>query len=93
MSEPEIVEEHQEEAPTASHALAEEAKDFEEKGAAQIEHGDVEVKNLGWNEEARHVPPLVGGLKNEDPWTLVRRFDKQVFYVRRIGRASRRGRV
>ncbi|KAM0553947.1 hypothetical protein ACHAPJ_007019 [Fusarium lateritium] len=84
MSEPEIVEEHQEEAPTASHALAEEAKDFEEKGAAQIEHGDVEVKNLGWNEEARRVPPLVGGLKNEDLWTLVRRFDKQVFYVRSI---------
>ncbi|KAF4988987.1 hypothetical protein FGRMN_9423 [Fusarium graminum] len=83
-SEPEIVEQHQEEAPTVSHALAEESKDFEEKGAAQIDHGDVEVKNLGWNEEARHVPPLVGGLKNEDVWTLLRRFDKQVFYVRSI---------
>jgi hypothetical protein len=83
-SEPEIVEQHQEEAPTVSHALAEESKDFEEKGAAQIEHGDVEVKNLGWNEEARFVPPLVGGLKNEDVWTLLRRFDKQIFYVRSI---------
>ena len=86
-SEPELVENHQEEQPTASHALAEESTDvpLEEKGAAQIEHGDIEVKNLGWNDEAQNVPkPLVGGLKNEDLWTLVRRFNKQVFYVRRI---------
>ncbi|KAI8691953.1 hypothetical protein NCS56_00189400 [Fusarium sp. Ph1] len=84
-SEPEIIETHQEEAPTASHALAEESKNFEEKGASQIEHGDIEVKNLGWNDEVHRVPqPLVGGLKNDDLWTLIRRFDKQVFYVRSI---------
>jgi hypothetical protein len=83
-SEPEIVEEHQEEAPTVSHALAEESKNFEEKGAAQLEHGDVEVKNLGWNESPLAVPHLVGGLKNDDVWTLIRRFDKQVFYVKSI---------
>ncbi|KAK6720845.1 hypothetical protein SNK05_003938 [Fusarium graminearum] len=83
-SEPEIVEQHQEEAPTVSHALAEESKNFEEKGAAQLEHGDVEVKNLGWNESPCAVPHLVGGLKNDDVWTLIRRFDKQVFYVKSI---------
>ncbi|EWZ90664.1 hypothetical protein FOWG_08259 [Fusarium oxysporum f. sp. lycopersici MN25] len=83
-SEPEIIEQHQEEAPTVSHSLAEESQNFEEKGAAQLEHGDVEVKNLGWNEPPRVVPPLVGGLKNEDVWALIRRFDKQVFYVRSI---------
>lgn len=86
-SEPELVEHHQEEQPTASHALAEESTDvpLEEKGAAQIEHGHIEVKNLGWNDEAENVPvPLVGGLKNDDLWTLVRRFNKQIFYVRRI---------
>ena len=85
-SEPEIIEEHTEEAPTVSHALAEESKDLDlsEKGAAQLEHGDVEVKNLGWNEEPQTVPHLVGGLKNEDVWALIRRFDKQVFYVKSI---------
>ncbi|WKT45098.1 Protein of unknown function DUF3292 [Fusarium oxysporum f. sp. vasinfectum] len=59
-------------------------KTLKKKGAAQLEHGDVEVKNLGWNEPPRVVPPLVGGLKNEDVWALIRRFDKQVFYVRSI---------
>ncbi|CAM1500444.1 Fc.00g096060.m01.CDS01 [Cosmosporella sp. VM-42] len=86
-SEPEIIEKHEEETPTASHALAEESADIphEDKGATQIEHGDVEVKNLGWNEEARNVPrPLIGGLKNHELWTLIRRFNKQVFRVRRI---------
>ncbi|KAF5010457.1 hypothetical protein FDECE_3392 [Fusarium decemcellulare] len=83
-SEPEIIETHEEETPTVSHALAEDSKNFEEKGASQIEHGDIEVKNLGWNKEPHQVPNLVGGLKNEDLWTLVRRFDKQVFYVRSI---------
>ncbi|KAM6532500.1 hypothetical protein FSOLCH5_001923 [Fusarium solani] len=28
--------------------------------------------------------PSSGGLKNDDLWTLIRRFDKQVFYVRSI---------
>lgn len=80
-----MIEAHQEEAPTASHALAEESMSFEEKGASQIEHGDVEVKNLGWNDQVHRVPrPLVGGLRNDDLWTLIRRFDKQVFYVRSI---------
>ena len=86
-SEPEIIERHEEEAPTASHALAEESTDipYKDKGASQIEHGDIEVKNLGWNEEARNVPrPLVGGLKNHELWTLIRRLNKQVFRVRRI---------
>ncbi|KAM5352800.1 hypothetical protein ACJ41O_005522 [Fusarium nematophilum] len=84
-SEPEMIETHSEEAPTASHALAQESSTLDEKGASQIQHDDVEVKNLGWNDKAQHVPqPLVGGLKNEDLWTLIRRFDKQVFCVRRI---------
>ena len=85
-SEPEIVDAHEEEKPTISHALADEAvNEHEDKGFAQIEHGDLEVKNLGWNEESDNVPhPLVGGLTNEDLWILVRRFNKQVFYVRSI---------
>lgn len=66
-------------APTESHALALEAAKApppEEKGAAQIEHGN-EVVDLGWNEPKELVAkPLVGGLGNEDLWLLVRRFNK-----------------
>lgn len=85
--EPEIVEKHEEETPTASHALAHESVNAEpeDKGACQVEHDDIEVRNLGWNDEARRVPePVVGGLKNEELWTLVRRFDKQIFHVKSI---------
>ncbi|KAH8644288.1 hypothetical protein IG631_01752 [Alternaria alternata] len=66
-------------APTESHALALDAAKSappEEKGAAQIAHGD-EVVDLGWNEPKELVAkPLVGGLGNEDLWLLVRRFNK-----------------
>jgi Protein of unknown function (DUF3292) len=64
-----------ESAPTDSHALA--TQDHEEKGASQVVHGDAEVKDLGWDENPKHIPaPLVGGLPNEELWTLVRRFNK-----------------
>jgi hypothetical protein len=60
--------------PTISHMLAQ--AEHEEKGAAQLEHGE-EVVNLGWNEPAAKIEnPLVGGLPNEDLWVLVRRFNK-----------------
>lgn len=65
--------------PTDSHALAVEAAKNsppEERGAAQVEHGD-EVVDLGWNEPKSQVAkPLVGGLANDDLWLLVRRFNK-----------------
>jgi hypothetical protein len=64
-----------EDAPTESHALA--VADHEEKGVAQDEHAEPEVRNLGWNEPLTEIPaPLVGGLPNEELWTLVRRFNK-----------------
>jgi len=60
--------------PTDSHALA--TADHDEKGAAQIEHPEPEVKDLGWDKLAEHVPtPVVGGLPNEELWILVRRFN------------------
>ena len=62
-------------APTDSHALAN--ADHEEKGAAQEAHFETEVKDLGWNDHPKDVPkPLVGGLRNEELWLLVRRFNK-----------------
>ncbi|OBR03333.1 hypothetical protein CH63R_12460 [Colletotrichum higginsianum IMI 349063] len=78
--EPEIVEAHDEERPTDSHHLADMAakeKPLEEKGHAELDHADVEVKNLGWNNPPSKVSqPMIGGLTNEDLWILVRRFDK-----------------
>ena len=62
-------------APTDSHALAQ--ADHEEKGAAQEQHFESEVKDLGWNESPSDMPkPLVGGLYNDNLWLLVRRFNK-----------------
>jgi hypothetical protein len=72
---PEIVEAAPEEQPTDSHELAN--ADHEEKGAAQVDHGQTEVRDLGWNEKPDDVPnPVVGGLPNEELWTLIRRFNK-----------------
>src|ERR1700712_3167138 len=75
LEEPEIVEAAPEEHPTDSHELAN--ADHEEKGAAQVDHGQTEVRDLGWNESPSDVPnPVVGGLPNEELWTLIRRFNK-----------------
>lgn len=73
--EPEVVEAAPQEIPTDSHELAK--ADHDEKGAAQLDHGQIEVRDLGWNDPDADVPkPLVGGLPNEELWTLVRRFNK-----------------
>ncbi|KJZ79705.1 hypothetical protein HIM_01174 [Hirsutella minnesotensis 3608] len=77
----------EEENPTASHALADESiqAEPEAKGASQVPHDEIEVRDLGWNSQAANVPqPVVGGLPNEELWTLVRRFDKQMFHVKSI---------
>ena len=75
VDEPETVEAHEVEHPTDSHALAN--MDHEEKGVAQMDHGQTEVRDLGWNEHPTDVPvPLVGGLPNEELWALIRRFNK-----------------
>ncbi|MCJ1396907.1 hypothetical protein MMC11_000098 [Xylographa trunciseda] len=71
---------------TESHALAN--ADHDEKGAAQDEHSETEVKDLGWNSHPDDVPkPLVGGLPNEELWLLVRRFNKQMYHVKAMNEA------
>jgi hypothetical protein len=78
---PELVDAAPEEQPTESHQLAN--AEPEEKGAAQLDHRQTEVRDLGWNEEPADVPvPLVGGLSNDELWTLIRRFNKVSFYFR-----------
>jgi len=71
-------------APSASHALA--TADHEEKGAVQLE-GNNHYCNLNGaisnGDVNEAIPdPLVGGVSNEDLWTLMRRFDKQIQHVR-----------
>ncbi|KAH8597295.1 hypothetical protein B0O99DRAFT_508417 [Bisporella sp. PMI_857] len=83
IEEPERVVAHEEQLPTDSHALAN--ANHDEKGAAQCEHSQTEVKDLGWNEPPTDVPnPLVGGLSNEELWTLIRRLNKQMYHVKAL---------
>ncbi len=68
-------------APSDSHALA--SAHHEHIGAVQKDHEDGEVRDMGWQEHPKDVPtPLVGGLPNEELWTLVRRFNKQMYHVK-----------
>ena len=68
-------------APSDSHAIA--ISDHEEKGAVQKVQQEGEVRDMGWREQPADVPtPLVGGLPNEELWTLVRRFNKQMYHVK-----------
>ena len=57
-----------------SHALA--AENHELKGAAQEAGKEAHITNLGWQANAKGVATLVGGIPNEELWTLVRRFNK-----------------
>jgi hypothetical protein len=57
-----------------SHALATESHDL--KGAAQKAGQEAQTTNLGWQANAKGVATLVGGLPNEELWTLVRRFNR-----------------
>lgn len=75
--------------PTESHALA--IADHEVRGASQQNHSaadgeeegeEDEVQNLGWFEDPNDIPPLVGGLPNEELWTLIRRFNNQMYHVK-----------
>ncbi|CCM00052.1 uncharacterized protein FIBRA_02078 [Fibroporia radiculosa] len=52
---------------------------------AQLELKDPEVRDVGWNKDLGHLPPtLVNGLTNEDIFTLIRRFNKQIYHVKAI---------
>ena len=70
-------------APSDSHALAIESADHDIKGAVQQNHEAGEVRDMGWNDHPKDVPsPLVAKLPNEELWTLVRRFNKQMYHVK-----------
>ena len=61
-------------ATTDSHKLATSEQPI--SGAVQ-EAGRLDtITNLGWQANAKGVDTLVGGISNEDLWTLIRRFNK-----------------
>lgn len=59
---------------TDSHALA--LADHDIKGAAQLAGQTDDVTDLGWRADPREIDTLVGGLPNEELWTLIRRFNR-----------------
>ena len=67
--------------PTDSRALAHASTEQEELGAVQQGHEEGEVRDMGWQTK-RPDDSLVGGLSNDDLWTLIRRFDKQMYHVK-----------
>jgi hypothetical protein len=63
------------EAGTDSHVLA--TAEHDEVGAAQEDHFEEQANDLGWNSKEQDIPqPLIGGLSNDELFTLVRRFNK-----------------
>ncbi|KAH8819104.1 hypothetical protein F5884DRAFT_759469 [Xylogone sp. PMI_703] len=81
--EPDIVEKHEDEMPTMSHELAN--MDQDEAGIAQQNYGQTEARDIGWTLKPSKVPsPLVEGLSNEELWTLIRRFNKQIYHVKAL---------
>lgn len=75
-------------APTDSHTLAQESvanidpqlKD----GDRYIEHSTLQAAISGWNSETATSIQSYAGIPNGDLWTLIRRFKKQIFHVKRI---------
>ncbi|PNP49911.1 hypothetical protein THARTR1_09441 [Trichoderma harzianum] len=75
-------------APTDSHDLAQESvanidpqlKD----GDRYIDHNTLQAATSGWNSETATPIQLSAGIRNGDFWTLIRRFNKQIFHVKRI---------
>lgn len=72
-----------EQKPSESHALA--TENHELKGTAQEAGKEAHITDLGWQANAEVVATLVGGLPDEELWTLVRRFNK-VFIADRFVR-------
>lgn len=71
--------------PTASHGIVNgnSNDDHPHHGAAQVLHNGVEVHDLGWSADPEdYEEPLIDDLSNEQVWTLVRRFNKQMFHVK-----------
>ncbi|KAI9732272.1 MAG: hypothetical protein M1818_007591 [Claussenomyces sp. TS43310] len=76
-----------------SHDLA--LEDHEIKGAVQthpMRKSSNDVRDLGWHKTPVEIPdPLIGGLSNGRLWSLIRRFNKDVFDVRAVPEGTMSG--
>lgn len=45
---------------------------------------DPGLQDLGWSEDPQVPNPVLQGMKNEDVWKLVRRFNKQTYHVKKL---------
>ncbi|KAL2008350.1 hypothetical protein VTN00DRAFT_8332 [Thermoascus crustaceus] len=71
----------EENAPTESHTLAQ--IEYNEKGLVQKASDTDGITDVGWGLAPEDIEePLIGGLSNEELWMLIRRFNKQMYYVK-----------
>ncbi|PYH45555.1 DUF3292 domain-containing protein [Aspergillus saccharolyticus JOP 1030-1] len=72
--------------PTDSHILSK--VDQDEKGLAQRAGDTDNVTDVGWDKPPEQIHErIVSGLSNEDLWMLIRRFNKQIYYVKAMPEA------
>ncbi|RAL07098.1 DUF3292 domain-containing protein [Aspergillus homomorphus CBS 101889] len=72
--------------PTDSHALSK--VDQDEKGLAQRAGDTDTITDVGWDKPPEQIHErVVSGLSNEDLWMLIRRFNKQIYYVKAMPEA------
>lgn len=75
----EVVPEHVKAIPAANADEVPRVADGDEERAT-----DPGVTDLGWSEDPKIPIPVLHGLKNEDVWQLVRRFNKQVYHLKAL---------
>ncbi|PLB53206.1 hypothetical protein P170DRAFT_404134 [Aspergillus steynii IBT 23096] len=72
--------------PTDSHFLSQVEQD--EKGLAQKAGATQDVSDVGWGQSRDEFEErIVSSLSNEDLWMLIRRFNKQIYYVKALPEA------
>lgn len=74
-----VVPEHVKAIPAANAEEVPRVADGDEERAT-----DPGVMDLGWSEDPRIPIPVLHGLKNEDVWQLVRRFNKQTYHLKAL---------
>ncbi|KAH8424100.1 uncharacterized protein LDX57_001857 [Aspergillus melleus] len=72
--------------PTDSHLLSQLEQD--EKGLAEKAGITQDVSDIGWGQSHDDFEErIVSGLSNQDLWMLIRRFNKQIYYVKALPEA------
>ena len=83
-----IVAKYERDAPTVSHALAEESVMLEpkHKHASDVvrKEDGTKVSDLAWEDPHAAFQPQIMGMSHEEFWMLVRRFNYMVFRVNAI---------